>query len=283
MKKLGRRLLVGVAVMGMVMIVLAISFDPLFEVIVHGMMNKMLVLKPDGYSFGYWQKPPVPVFFKIYVFDVANPEEVLQGLIPKVIEKGPYTYRVSLEKMNITFHDNYTVSYRQRQTFVYDREQSVGWDNETFTTPNAPLFTVGTLMQYQFLWLKEALNLLLEGLEEEPLITVSVHDIFWGYPDRFMKLAKEILDKLHMKSDFITGIFGYYMGKNDTDDGLYTVHTGADDLSKFLIIDRWNGLKYLNYWSTLLANMINGTDGSLYPPYVTTGRTLQMYDSNLFR
>ena len=37
--------------------------------------------------------------------------------------------------------------------------------------------------------------------------------------------------------------FFFSLQKNATDDGLYTVHTGTDDLSKFLIIDRWNGNK----------------------------------------
>ncbi|XP_076446442.1 scavenger receptor class B member 1-like [Babylonia areolata] len=283
MKKLSKFGLVGMVVMGAMLFVMTCIFDPIFQAIIHLKMKQMLAVKPGGYSFGYWQKPPVPVFFRIFVFDVVNPEEVLQGGRPSVVEKGPYTYRVSLEKLNITFHDNHTVSYRQRQVFLFDRERSVGWDNETFTTPNAPLFTVGTLLQYQFPLAKEAVNLLMEGLEEKPLITVSVSDIFWGYEDRFLMLAKDVLDKLHVKSDLITGIFGYYMGKNNTDDGLYTVYTGTDDLSKFLIIDKWNHLSHLDYWSTPLANMINGTDGSLYPPFVTTDRVLQMYDSNLFR
>nr|KAG5688735.1 hypothetical protein BaRGS_002059 [Batillaria attramentaria] len=243
----------------------------------------MLALAPDSYSYDYWHKPPVPVIFEIYVFDIVNPEEVLQGGTPSVREKGPYTYRVSLEKFNVTFNPNHTVTYRQRQTFYFDRDLSVGSDNDTFITVNAPLFTVGTLLQYEYPWLQDAVNVLMESLEEKALVNVSVHDIFWGYEDRFLLLVKDVLDKLHLHSKLITGVFGYYMGKNATDDGQYTVRTGTDDLSKFLIIDRWNGLEYLNYWSTQLANMINGTDGSLYPPFVTTDRVLQMYDSNLYR
>ena len=74
------------------------------------------------------------------------------------------------------------------------------------------LQTVGTLLQYEQSWLQEAVDVLLEGLEEEPLISVTVHDIFWGYEDRFLRLAKDVLDDLHLKSKLITGIFGYYMG-----------------------------------------------------------------------
>ncbi|XP_070197448.1 lysosome membrane protein 2-like isoform X3 [Littorina saxatilis] len=217
------------------------------------------------------------------MFDIVNPEEVLQGGQPSLVEKGPYTYRATLEKFNITFNTNRTVTYRQRQTFVFDRDRSVGWDNDTFTTVSAPLFTVGTLLQYQYPFLKDAVNVLLEGLEEKALIKVSVHDIFWGYPDPFLKLVKEVFDKLHLHNDLITGVFGYYMGKNATDDGLYTAFTGTDDLAKFLLVNYWNREHSLSYWSTKQANMLNGTDGSLFPPFVTKDRIVQYFDSNVFR
>ncbi|PVD34590.1 hypothetical protein C0Q70_05866 [Pomacea canaliculata] len=186
-----------------------------------------------------------------------------------------------LEKFNITFNKNNTVTYRQRQTFIFQRDRSVGTDNDTFLTVNAPLFTVASLLQYEYSILKEAVEFLLNDLGEDIFVNVSVHDIFWGYEDKFLKLVKDVLDTFNITSDLITGSFGYYMGRNGSDDGLYTVHTGTDDLSYFLVIDRWNNNMSLNYWSTSMANMINGTDGSLFPPFVTTDRILQMYDSNL--
>jgi hypothetical protein len=67
-------------------------------------------------------------------------------------------------------------------------------------------------MEHEYSWLQSAVNVLLEGLEEQALIEVSVHDIFWGYDDKFMHLVKEVLDKLHVHSKIITGKFGFYMG-----------------------------------------------------------------------
>ena len=37
------------------------------------------------------------------------------------------------------FNDNGTVSYIERKWYKFDRNLSVGWDNETFTTLNIPL------------------------------------------------------------------------------------------------------------------------------------------------
>ena len=53
----------------------------------------MLALAPDSYSFKYWKTPPVPVQFQLYIFDIINPDEVMQGAAPSLLERGPYTYR----------------------------------------------------------------------------------------------------------------------------------------------------------------------------------------------
>ena len=69
-----------------------------------------------------------------------NPDEVLAGRAPYVVERGPYVYKMSLEKTDITWHDNGTVSYRQIQSFVFDRESSAGPETDTFLTLNIPAF-----------------------------------------------------------------------------------------------------------------------------------------------
>ncbi len=42
-----------------------------------------------------WKNPPASVYRKYYFFDVQNPEEILAGEKPYVVERGPYAYKVS--------------------------------------------------------------------------------------------------------------------------------------------------------------------------------------------
>ena len=42
--------------------------------------------------YNTWKNLPIPIYMQFYMFDCENPEEVLQGAKPQVVERGPYTY-----------------------------------------------------------------------------------------------------------------------------------------------------------------------------------------------
>ena len=47
--------------------------------------------------YNYWLDPPVPIYMQFWMFNVTNPDEVLQkGERPSVAQYGPYTYRLVL-------------------------------------------------------------------------------------------------------------------------------------------------------------------------------------------
>lgn len=50
-----------------------------------------------------WKTFPIPLKFKVYIFDVQNPNEVQQGAIPIVREKGPYVYEYGIHKFLIFY------------------------------------------------------------------------------------------------------------------------------------------------------------------------------------
>lgn len=43
--------------------------------------------------FEKWQKLPMPLTFKVYIFNISNPEEVFVGEKPRLQEIGPYVYK----------------------------------------------------------------------------------------------------------------------------------------------------------------------------------------------
>lgn len=43
-------------------------------------------------AYERWRKFPLAIQFKVYLFNVTNPEEVQNGANPVVQEVGPYVY-----------------------------------------------------------------------------------------------------------------------------------------------------------------------------------------------
>lgn len=57
-------------------------------------------------------------------------------------------FREDMEKVNIRFHDNYTVSYQHKKILQFVPELSVD-KNQRITTPNIPLLVSFTNNQFQ--------------------------------------------------------------------------------------------------------------------------------------
>lgn len=264
---------------------MAITFPFFIDLIIKWEMADKLPIKNGSIAMKFWKKPPVPVSFNIYVFDIINPDEILAGTeVPAVIEKGPYVYTMHIEKTDIKWHDNGTVEYIQPQTFVFNREASVGPDTDTFTTINIPYITVATVLQYEFPFIQKAVDAFFTSKGEGTFMTKSVYDIWWGYEDPVLEEAAKVLHKFNISSPLLNGKFGFYMDRNNTGDGLYNVYSGADgNFDNYVMIDRWNGLRNLTIWKSDYANAIRGTDGSMQPPFIDTSKNLSIFDAYLHR
>ncbi|XP_060064409.1 lysosome membrane protein 2-like [Ylistrum balloti] len=254
---------------------------PVFKHIIHQTVAKDVPLVKGSLTYDDWVVPPIPVYYQLWVFDLVNPLEVIAGAKPYVVQRGPYTYREHRKKYNITFEPNGTITYRQLHWYTFDRSKSCGPDSDKFTTANVPLMTVGNMVRFEYPWVQELVDLVLKATKDSDLFQqYSVRDIAWGYEDPLLKAAKDIVGRYNISIDDKIGLF---YGTNDTDDGLYNIHSGGDDISKLAIINKWNGLTRLPYWSTDRARMINGTDGTFFPPFVDKSWTMYVFQTDICR
>ena len=53
----------------------------------------MMQLTPSSMIYPEWAEPSIPLTSKFYFFEVSNPDEVLNGGKPALVEKGPYVYK----------------------------------------------------------------------------------------------------------------------------------------------------------------------------------------------
>ncbi|XP_067663912.1 scavenger receptor class B member 1-like isoform X1 [Haliotis asinina] len=269
---------------GFVVLLFGILTPTVFNIILHQEMRKMLPLVEGTATYKLWRDVPVPMQMQLWVFDVVNAEEVMEhGVKPYVIEKGPYSYRLRKKKENITFHANSTVTFRQHSWYYFDREMSVGDENDTFTTINNILLGAAYMTRFEYPIIKEMTKLLLEILGGNLYEKYTVRDIIWGYEDPLLKIIKDdILGALNL-SYTLDDHFGFFYKWNGSDDGQFTVFTGAEDLTRLSKVDTYNGLNDAPFWSTPYARMLNGTDGTFFPPFLDKQKPLFFYSPEACR
>eukprot|EP00057_Strongylocentrotus_purpuratus_P027008 XP_011681482.1 PREDICTED: lysosome membrane protein 2 isoform X2 [Strongylocentrotus purpuratus] len=265
-------------VLGVLLAIAGISFVHYFPVIFEDIVKKQTVLAHNSTGFQEWANPPAPIYLEFYVWNLENPEGVVKGDKPNVTERGPYVYREERPKVNVTEHENGTVSYTSPQSFYLDLDLSVGDPMvDTFTTLNLPLLTVVNQLQF----MSDAMRIAVRALilnDHKVCVTHTVHEYIWGYKDAMLTRIKDL------EPDLVsTDIFGFFAGKNNSNDGVYTVYTGETDSKLTNTIDNWQGMETLPYWTTPQANMINGTDGTYNHPFITKNDTIYVFSSDICR
>ncbi|KAK2892649.1 hypothetical protein QQF64_035572 [Cirrhinus molitorella] len=243
------------ALLGMILI-------PVGDMFIENTVYKETVLENGTLAFETWTSADIAVYRQFWLYNVENPDEVLsQGAKPVLVQKGPYTYKTRyIPKRNITFYDNFTVSFVLPAGAIFEPSMSVGPEEDTFTSLNLAVAGVYSLLDHKLA------NMLINHSSSSLFQNRTVKELLWGYKDPMLGST--------------VGVFYPY---NDTVDGPYTVFTGKDNINKVASIYRWQGEASLSYWNDPYCNMINGTDGASFPPFLDKKETLFFFSSDICR
>uniref|UniRef100_A0A8C6XWR6 Platelet glycoprotein 4 n=1 Tax=Naja naja TaxID=35670 RepID=A0A8C6XWR6_NAJNA len=267
--------LITVATIGAVLAVLGAILIPVGNHFIDKTVEKEVVIENGTIAYQNWVLPGSPIYREFWVFDVQNPEDVMQnGSAPIFKQKGPYTYRMRyIPKQNITEHKDATLSYLQPNIFIFQPDMSAGPENDTFTTVNLAVVTAPVLYKNGFMqflmdiWMRSAKSKLLQ--------TRTVKEILWGYEDPFLKKIPII------KIDKVVGIF-YPVSM--ISEGKINFR-GCDLKESICAAIRNTSVKFrknLKYW-TSYCNMVNGTDGTAFHPFVKKSEQLYFFSSDICR
>ncbi|XP_068191374.1 scavenger receptor class B member 1 isoform X1 [Antennarius striatus] len=271
---------VGFAVAGVLMVFFGTVLTFVGPIIIDELIVKNTVIDPrNDLSYTMWKDVPVPFYMSVYFFHILNPKEILNGEKPMVEERGPYVYRKRIQKENITFHPNNTVSYLEYRTYFFEPSMSVGNESDILTIPNMLVLGAAVMLEKLPYPVRVIISTTFKAFKEGPFLTKTVEELMWGYESKLVEFLNQYLPgTLPM-----TGKFGLFSEFNNSNTGLFTVFTGKDDIRKVHGVDSWNGLTELSYWQTPECNMINGTAGQLWPPFMTKETTLSFYSPDACR
>uniref|UniRef100_UPI00398F7280 scavenger receptor class B member 1-like n=1 Tax=Pristiophorus japonicus TaxID=55135 RepID=UPI00398F7280 len=242
-------------------------------------LSNVQINPSNGFAYSVWRDVPIPFYLSIYFFNIMNPEAILLGDKPVVAQRGPYVYREYRPKGNITFNENYTVSYRSYRQFHFVAERSVGNESDELLLPNMLALGAAIVAEKLPPFEKPIYNFAMKEFKQTAFFKKTVHEIMWGYEDKLINFLKKFFPHLIPFKDK----FGLFADLNNTDTGLFTINTGVDNINKVHKMSRWNSLKEVNYWHSKQCNMLNGTAGELWPPFMNPSDTLKFYSPDACR
>ncbi|EDO26198.1 predicted protein, partial [Nematostella vectensis] len=173
----------------------------------------------------------------------------------------------------------------QKKWYVFTPELSCsGCDPEadSVTTVNIAYAIMTEVAKGYSRIVRVGIDALLKYEKEHLFMTRTVREVLWGYDDPLFAEFSKLKDMFNLKflpeiSPLIT------MEYNETYDGISTVNTGTKNMDRTLDWIAWKGQSSMGLWNSSYANMINGSDGTQFPPGSGPGDTLYFFSTNLCR
>ncbi|XP_042634452.1 lysosome membrane protein 2-like isoform X1 [Cyprinus carpio] len=251
----------------------------LFQTLIHNKLKGEITLTEGSKIFATWKNPPPPVYMEFFIFNVTNPDQFLKGEAkPHVTTMGPYTYREFRPKHNVSFvHNGTKVAAYTKKIFVFLPEKSVGDPKvDMVTTVNIPAVAVINRLKGAGFWVASGISMYMGSIGTTMFMTHTVQELLWGFKDPLLTRLKTIKPETDE-------YFGLMLHKNSSDDGEFVYHTGEQNYLDFGRIYTWKGEKMVSFWKTNQSNMINGTDGSSFHPFLTKEERLNVFTPDLCR
>uniref|UniRef100_A0A6G1SEV4 Lysosome membrane protein 2 n=1 Tax=Aceria tosichella TaxID=561515 RepID=A0A6G1SEV4_9ACAR len=286
------RLLVALFLIGLVVCVTSITCILLLPSLVSNQIAKKLVLKNNSMLLERWSKPNVPMYFKVWLFDIKNAQELIdkRDTKPRVEEIGPFVFNLRRQKDVISFAGE-NLYYTERKIYHFNRKLSCCAINTTVTIPNIPLVAVvdralGYNLPLLGRFIPRLINRAIQSLREQLFVRKQVREIlFDGYDVELLKMVSRIGSLVGLPQQ--SQKFALLKGRNDTwrpeQDGVWAINTGQRDRRQFGRVASWNSYKKLPFWPADKCNVINGSDGTLFPPPIKRTEPLYIFNQELCR
>ncbi|XP_073967604.1 sensory neuron membrane protein 2-like [Choristoneura fumiferana] len=274
------RLFFTISLAVLILIVMIVSWG--IPMVKNRQIQKSIQIEESSQMFERWRKMPIPLTFKIYVFDVVNAEGINNGEKPQLEEKGPYVYKEYREKTILGYGENDTIEYMLKKTFVFDQKESgqLTEDDEVTVinfTYMAAILQVQDMMPGLVGVINTALGDLFTNLTD-PFLRVKVKDLFFDgiYLNCVSENSALALVCGKLKADKPPTMRpaedgnGYYFSMfshlNRTETGPYKMIRGTKNVLDLGHVVSYKGQKVMKQWQDTYCGQLNGTDSSIFPP-----------------
>nr|O02351.1 RecName: Full=Sensory neuron membrane protein 1 [Antheraea polyphemus]AAC47540.1 sensory neuron membrane protein-1 [Antheraea polyphemus] len=272
----------------------------IFPVILKSQIKKEMALSKKTDLRQMWEKVPFALDFKVYIFNYTNVDEIQKGAKPIVKEIGPYYFEEWKEKVEVEDHEeNDTITYKRLDVFHFRPDLSGPGltGEEVIIMPHLFILAMVATINREKPSMLNVVEKSINGIFDNPkdvFLRVKAMDImFRGIIincDRTEFAPKAACTK--MKKDAVTGViyepnnqfrFSLFGTRNNTvNPDVVTVKRGIKNIMDVGQVVALNGKPQIDIWRDH-CNEFQGTDGTVFPPFLTYKDRLQSFSFDLCR
>nr|QRF70962.1 sensory neuron membrane protein [Semiothisa cinerearia] len=272
----------------------------LFPAILKHQLKKEMALSKKTDVRKMWEDIPFPLDFKVYFFNYTNVEEIQNGGIPIVKEVGPYHFEEWKKKVEIEDHEeDDTITYKKVDKFLFKPELSGPGltGEETIVLPHllmlGPVIAVSRTNPAMISMVSKALKVLFDQPKDVFMRAKPLDILFRGI---MINCAQtEFAPKAvctAFKKEAVSGLdfeannqirFSFFGGRNNTvDPHVVTVKRGMKNVMDVGTVVAVDGNTEMKNWRDS-CNEYVGTDGTVFPPFLTEKDRLQSFSGDMCR
>ncbi|OAD62418.1 Protein croquemort, partial [Eufriesea mexicana] len=264
---------------GVLLTVFGLVVAILWATIYSSILSKQLTLSPQSTTYMFWKETPIPMYLKLYMFNLTNQEDFtsINGAKPNFVEMGPYVFREVDYKVEQKWHENDTITFQRKRIWHFDESLSVGPLTDKVTNVNPVTASVAYALRYKNPFLRDVVDKMMKAIRQKLIITKTVNELlFEGYDDLMLKLAR----KMNV-TEIPFPKFGWFYGRNGSAsyDGTFNMLTGKTNLLELGIVKEWNFQDRVSYYPGE-CGIVRGTNGDLWPP-LPDNKTITFFISDI--
>ncbi|XP_078045116.1 sensory neuron membrane protein 2 [Augochlora pura] len=226
---------------------------------------------------------PVPLSFSCYLFNVTNPDEVMRGDNPKLVEHGPYVYNENYQRYMQDIDDELDeMTYVTKTIYTFNKHKSVNVSSRDKVTILNPAYvgSINMLSELPMNFMEQYGNHVSKLFANHSSIFINARatDILFNgvkvtcnrvkYPELNL-ICKTMETKLPpaLRETDKEGVylFSMFQKVNNTIRGPFSVNRGTKNLSLLGDITSYMGERVLEQWSEP-CNKVVGTDTITWAP-----------------
>ncbi|XP_053671092.1 sensory neuron membrane protein 1 [Anopheles nili] len=268
----------------------------IFPSILRFMIKQNVLLKPGTQIRDMFEKIPFPLDFKMHIFNVTNPDEIMRGGKPHVNDIGPLYFEEWKEKYDTVDNvEEDTLTFTLRNTWIFRPDLSALTGEEIVTVPHplimGVLLTVQRDREAMMPLVKKGLNLLFDPLESA-FLRVRIMDLLFdgiyidcSSQDFSVKALCSGMDsegavtpynETHYK-------FSFFGMRNHTEAGRWVMYRGVKNVRDLGRVISYNDETEMDIWDGDECNQYIGTDSTIFPPFLTKQDRLWAWSPEICR